>query len=348
MIALSLAACLSDPGNGTFVGNPGVNLDASSPPTSEGASASASATLVRVELDPCGGGEVVGVVPDADRAWFEFHGGRSPLPARLPAGRWCRLSVVLADVEIEVSRPAASLSLGDVTLVLDEGEFEVVESPLPWTLVLGSADWLEPVLTSADPSEPATLAEVEVRLGTGSSLYDAGGSRQISGPGWVPLPPPECDTSAPADLSPVIRDCDRQGGYEVDTRLDAESCETGLYVGAIYETHERRGEATVRFDVPGTHVLALSAYEATTWTIELGPRSALERVLIAGYERQEVRGVDVPVVNVPGPACGYSWPYNGGGCDTADLLQALEAAAGLPLTRFDGCYDAQTFVWELP
>jgi hypothetical protein len=41
---------------------------------------------------------------------------------------------------------------------------------------------------------------------------------------------------------------------------------------------------------------------------------------------------------------GYSWPYNGEGCDTNQLFASSERAAHSPVAGFAGCYRANTFV----
>jgi hypothetical protein len=347
MILVHLAACLGTPGNGTFVGNPGANLEAAAPPTGAGDGAQATARLVRAELDPCDGGPVAVQEPAADEAMFAFGAERSTLPVQLPAGTWCRLSVVLQDVELEVPTLGASLALGDVTVVLDDGRFEVRPTEQSWTLVLGASDWLDALQDPGAEGDPQVHSALEVSLAAGSSLYNPEGTQVIRGPGLVPFQDPECDAPVEA-LGPVISDCNTQAGYEVYTDVAEATCAPGLFVGAIYTPRDGAGgHATVRFEVPGTHVLALSAYEETTWTVSVGPDTTLAAVLVAGYGQQRIVGTDAPVVQVPGPACGYSLPYNGGGCDTNALLEALQSAADLPVTRFDGCYDASTFRWAL-
>ncbi|MDC0723140.1 hypothetical protein [Nannocystis bainbridge] len=42
-------------------------------------------------------------------------------------------------------------------------------------------------------------------------------------------------------------------------------------------------------------------------------------------------------------ACGYFWPENDSGCDTPGLVAGAEAATGLSLTTFAGCYEASSF-----
>lgn len=151
-------------------------------------------------------------------------------------------------------------------------------------------------------------------------------------PGGAPIPdpgvePPPTDPSTPP--SP------------------AQSCgPRELHVISVYEAsgdHSVTGQASVTIARPGRHVLALSAYEATSWHVTLGPNVQISEVVLAGYEAQTVDLQNVPVRRVSG--CGYSYPYNGGGCDTNQLLGTIEAAAGAKVTSFHGCYQASQ--WTL-
>jgi hypothetical protein len=247
-----------------------------------------------------------------------------------------------------------------MTVVLDDGRL-VVPEERPGnaeelgglTLVLGSPGWLAPLasLAAGESPDEALLAELESTMATGSALYAEDGALALMGSGLVGFEPPTCPTE-PTSIGPVIADCDVQGGYETYTYVAPGSCETGLWVAGVYQARSvssgddhPTGAATVHFDVPGSHVLALSAYEPVDWTVTVGPDTTLERILVAGYHAQTVDAPGVPVELVSGPSCGYSWPYNGEGCNTDALLGAFEAAAALPVTRFDGCYDAATFEW---
>jgi len=119
-----------------------------------------------------------------------------------------------------------------------------------------------------------------------------------------------------------------------------------VHVIGIYETssdHTRTGDASVTIDRPGSHVLVLSAYEATNWHVRLAAGATVRAVQLFGVEAQTV---DLPGVTVThGTACGYSYPYNGGGCDTNQLLTLAKAQAGVSITSFHGCYQASN--WTL-
>lgn len=115
---------------------------------------------------------------------------------------------------------------------------------------------------------------------------------------------------------------------------------------AMYETsgnHSVTGDASVVIERPGEHILVLSAYVATNWHVRLATGATVRAVELLGYDPQTVDLGSVPVTR--GTACGYSYPYNGGGCDTNQLLALAEAQAGVGLTTFHGCYQASS--WTL-
>lgn len=108
------------------------------------------------------------------------------------------------------------------------------------------------------------------------------------------------------------------------------------------------GAATVRIERPGKHVIALSAYEATNWTIETSAGAEITAILLLGYNDQNVAAPGDPTITDLStdddyPSCGYSLPYNGEGCDTNELLAFEASWAGRPLTSFHGCYQATAF-----
>jgi hypothetical protein len=109
------------------------------------------------------------------------------------------------------------------------------------------------------------------------------------------------------------------------------------------------GEATVHVRRTVPHVLVLSSYEPTKWTIDAAPGARLERIILNGYHPQTVDGVPagVPVVNRSGQgylsACAYKWPGDDQGCDTARLVSGVESLTSRKLTAFAGCYRGTEF-----
>ena len=80
-----------------------------------------------------------------------------------------------------------------------------------------------------------------------------------------------------------------------------------------------------------------------------------DEVLVKGYHSQnitlpngipyEIRSYDQTVSNF-GNWCGYSLPYNCGGCDTNIFLQGVQNHTGLGWTSFTGCYTAFEFLLQ--
>lgn len=123
-----------------------------------------------------------------------------------------------------------------------------------------------------------------------------------------------------------------------------------VHVIGVYEAHGNHGgnnhppgDAQVKIDRPGEHSLVLSAYEPVNWHVTLGTGARLTSVSLIGYQAQNVDLSNVPVKR--GQGCGYSYPYNGEGCNTDELLATAKELAGADLTTFHGCYQASS--WTL-
>lgn len=125
-----------------------------------------------------------------------------------------------------------------------------------------------------------------------------------------------------------------------------------LQVASAYEP-DAGGVITVEVTRPVHMTLLLSSYEEVTWNLQIDPAVTLDEVLLNGYRAQHIQGAPpgVPITTRSvdqtgttfGYACGYSWPYNGGGCDTNLLIAGTEAYSGLTTTGFVGCYTASGF-----
>lgn len=155
------------------------------------------------------------------------------------------------------------------------------------------------------------------------------------------------------------------GGNDVPTTPDDPGPPAGtcapveLHVVGVYEVEGDHSfqqhpmhDGAVRIERPGRHALVLSAYEPVTWHVSTAPGAVIDRVVAVGYYAPVVVGVAPGTpVSILSPeqggafACGYSWPYNGQGCDTNQLLALAASTTGLPLTSFHGCYQAST--WTL-
>ncbi|MCA9495265.1 MAG: hypothetical protein KC621_35295 [Myxococcales bacterium] len=369
LLLMSLACDTAPERPGTFVGNPGGTdqLSVSSAGTTGVERGDGTARLARVVLSGCDGSQV-----DVDPATFPPDGliqlstERALTGIELPPGTWCGMDVSLSDAQLDfqVATGTIRLSIRAIDVQLSEGEALVVDPETTsdrkaeYGLVLSEPDWLaelvqqQPVdgLITPDAEQQEAL---EGRMALTSSLYDGEGRLSLHGPGYDPPEPASCEAQPVPDLLPVIQDCAIREGYEVNTWFAQTTCEPGLWIAGIYEARSDHsgnvhpmGEVSVTFDVPGQHVLALSSYEPVTWNVRVGPDTELRAILVAGYYEQVVRGTDVPIQRVSGPVCGYSYPYNGQGCNTDALIEGFENAVGLRTTRFDGCYRATEMVWS--
>ena len=130
-----------------------------------------------------------------------------------------------------------------------------------------------------------------------------------------------------------------------------------IHLLSMYEvTNNQVGTAVVNVNgsakVPVN--LVLSSYEAVNWVLKGSGVPFIKSVVVNGYKKSTVSGIDSKyVTDKTGVgnylyACGYSWPYNGGGCDTNVLVSKVESFFGSPLTSFAGQYQATQFTVTLP
>jgi hypothetical protein len=102
-------------------------------------------------------------------------------------------------------------------------------------------------------------------------------------------------------------------------------------------------------------ILALTSYEAVTWTVTVEPGATIDRVIVADYPGD---GLTSDVVGLPAGTtverldsttlCGiaYGWEaiHNTGGGDYRLLISALRSRTGVVETTFQGCYAGGSFV----
>jgi hypothetical protein len=154
--------------------------------------------------------------------------------------------------------------------------------------------------------------------------------------------------SAPPDKDVSLDD---GGGQDGRSCGDSGACgPVETHVVAVYETHSNHsggnhppGAAQVTIERQGKHNLVLSSYEPVNWRVTLAPGASVETVLLIGYHEQTIDLPGVPVWRAQG--CGYSYPYNGGGCETDDLFGVIKDRLGVSPRTFHGCYQASS--WTL-
>lgn len=146
------------------------------------------------------------------------------------------------------------------------------------------------------------------------------------------------------------------GGDDDSTNADAEVHVIGIYDAYGAKTGTE-GTASVHIDKPGVHVLVLSAYSETAWTVTTGPGVTIKRVIATGYEEQTFlitpQGATVSTLDYETHGafigCGYEWPDTDpmSGCETPELLAQIEALLQVEPTSFHGCYAASAFVMNV-
>ncbi len=200
---------------------------------------------------------------------------------------------------------------------------------------------------------PAAVLAVGVTTTAGCNLYFEDDSRFGDDP-WDqpgrPFPPegpskPEPDRPPMPDGPPI---CD---GTELHVFGSYEARGSAPRPGDPWPPPHVRHDSHVRIDRPGRHRIVVSAYEPTRWFVSADPGAEIVEVVAVGYHAQEVQlgaGIDAAVevhsYEQDGQyACGYSWPDDGQGCDTRELLQFAVDAAERPLTSFHGCYQVDSF-----
>jgi hypothetical protein len=152
-----------------------------------------------------------------------------------------------------------------------------------------------------------------------------------------------------------INNCALEGGYQVYRWQSERSAGGEVLALGVYETNSQHsgsnhpeGTAQVSDTRAAPHTLLLSSYEPVAWTINKAPGSGLTKVIFAGHHPQRVvSGQGFEVENTSGSgtsfACAYSIPYNGGGCNPADMFSWLERTHRSTVSGFAGCYRASSF-----
>jgi hypothetical protein len=100
--------------------------------------------------------------------------------------------------------------------------------------------------------------------------------------------------------------------------------------------------STVILSRPGHHILVLSAYEATTWNVEVKPGATLDKVYAVGHFPQKVTAnVSTKIVTESemeggAGATGYVYPDR----STESLLKLASIRVDRHATSFHGCFSA--------
>jgi hypothetical protein len=144
-------------------------------------------------------------------------------------------------------------------------------------------------------------------------------------------------------------------GPDVGTCGPTEYHVFGIYTAPTDPSGNGGGGVQIYLDRPGKHVVVVSAYTAVTWHFQVSNGAILEKVYAVGYSDQTVDVSQVPNhVEVMSDSesttgaygCGYSWPYNGKGCDTGNMLRLASARVGHEFNSYDGCHTTGTITLD--
>jgi hypothetical protein len=118
----------------------------------------------------------------------------------------------------------------------------------------------------------------------------------------------------------------------------------GLYEGATKTDGQIHGpRAVVTVDRPKKLVtLVLTSYSALTWEVQLAPGSALDKVILGGYERQAIKGIPETTEVVHGYRAGgnvqLGYCYRLDSANFRALVQQLSKLSELEVSSFQGSY----------
>lgn len=193
----------------------------------------------------------------------------------------------------------------------------------------------------------ATLDAAVGSVSSSTGVTTGGGVTSGSGPPPKETtennPPPPDDPNDPCDVT-TSQACQGVGD---DIVFGPIGPGTSLHVVGVYETHSEHasschpaGPFTVHVTAPGSHVLALSAYEPVYWQVSAGPGATIERVIIDGYHEAYWL--------VPPGTVVEEWTYEGSGqyleagahtfAEASSIIAYAEASTGATFASYQGAY----------
>ena len=101
-------------------------------------------------------------------------------------------------------------------------------------------------------------------------------------------------------------------------------------------------------------ILALSAYEPINWNVTIEPGAVIEKIIINGYEKQNVSGINgIPIEEYSYKGTGnslsegnfmYQWDSTTDSTTSSSIVTKLEQISHTSLTSFQGCYRGTSFL----
>jgi hypothetical protein len=131
------------------------------------------------------------------------------------------------------------------------------------------------------------------------------------------------------------------GSYYDAERIYAAGAGPIMHMIAVYESTVSR---RIVVHVGRTYrpvILVLGSYESITWEIRPEPGAVIDRILLYGYDPQDIESeIAIPVERDESRLHpGFRWPFASGGGETQAVVWDAEARTGLPLSTFSGAYE---------
>jgi hypothetical protein len=141
---------------------------------------------------------------------------------------------------------------------------------------------------------------------------------------------------SPKDQLLILRDKEGQSFLYGAIRFSPVTSEAQLHVISVYTT---RNGGKVTVDTGADTVLALAAYDQTTWTLDIKAGTTVKKILLYGYYQHSVAGVPSGTEIV---RAGTQYAYTLAAI--SGLAQNIGLTTGLKVRSYQGSYEGSQFL----
>lgn len=145
--------------------------------------------------------------------------------------------------------------------------------------------------------------------------------------------------------TPIVVEGLCTSGYPYTSASDPAATEPELNMVGVYESQAGTGgPVSVAVTRTTEMVLVLTSYSSVDWQIDLDAAHGVTEIVVSSYDTSTwtFTGAGTAPVTYVGwiGECGYEIPDMDphSGCETPDLQAAVQAATGLVMSSFQGCY----------
>ena len=124
--------------------------------------------------------------------------------------------------------------------------------------------------------------------------------------------------------------------------IEDQDAATEMHVVGVYEG-ANNGSVTVNTGAPT--ILVLASYERANWTVNLGPGTTIEKIILSGYENQSVTNADD---FAPGTIIeeDLGYVYSAPSSGLTAMEYKLHSLNGNLIDSFNGAYRGSSFTVE--